>query len=57
MNAAARLYDLIAARCPDAVVVLDRQSLDEQDCIGAIADACLTAPMHVRTPAEQGGSR
>jgi thymidylate kinase len=40
MTAAARLYELIAARDPRALTILDRRVLDEEACTRAIVAAC-----------------
>lgn len=40
MAAAARLYELMAARDPRALTILDRRVLDEEACTRAIAAAC-----------------
>jgi thymidylate kinase len=43
MAEAAGLYELIAARSPHGVTILDRRELDEAACVSIIARTCATA--------------
>lgn len=58
MTETAGLYELIAARSPRAVTVLDRRELDEDACASIIARTCTAAGasasgQHTARPAEE----
>jgi thymidylate kinase len=54
MTAAVRLYELIAARDPRALTVVDRRVLDEEACTRAIVAACRGA-VEQRAASRTGG--